>query len=53
MGRFPRHFCWIATGAVAFGRNSPYARKIAQSGLRFPDKHVDIESLFERDNFRD
>jgi len=46
LDQLPRRFCWIATGAVSFDRGSRQARRIAQAGLRFPVKHVDLERVF-------
>jgi hypothetical protein len=48
LGRLRGCFCWIATGTISFGRNSPQARRIAQAGLRFPLKHAYIEQLFKQ-----
>jgi hypothetical protein len=43
--QLPPSFCWIATGTVSFRRGSLLANKIAQAGLRFPVKHLNLESL--------
>ena len=48
LGRFPRCFCWIASGAISFGRGGPQAKNLAEAGLRFPVKQADIERLFEQ-----
>jgi hypothetical protein len=45
MGRLPRHFRWIATGTVSFRRGSREEKKIAQRGLRFPVKQLDLDSF--------
>jgi hypothetical protein len=41
----PRRFHWVASGAVSFDRASPQAKRIAQAGLRFPAKHIDLAAL--------
>ena len=46
LDQLPRRFCWIATGAVSFDRGSRQAKRMAQAGLRFPVKHVDLERVF-------
>lgn len=45
LNELPRHFCWIATGTVAFNRASPQARRLAQIGLRFPVKQINLDEL--------
>jgi len=45
MGRLPRHFRWIATGTVSFRHGSREEKKIAQRGLRFPVKQLDLDSF--------
>jgi hypothetical protein len=44
--QLPARFCWIATGTVSFRRGSPQANKIAEAGLRFPVKHLNLESVY-------
>lgn len=45
LDRLPRRFYWVATGAVSFDRASPQAKRIAQAGLRFPAKHINLDAL--------
>jgi hypothetical protein len=39
-----QHFCWVATGSIAFRRGSPQEKRIAQQGLRFPVKRLNLDS---------
>ena len=43
--RLQPHFCWVATGRISFGRGSPQGRKIAQMGLRFPTRQLDLDQF--------
>jgi hypothetical protein len=36
-------FFWLATGGVSITRNSPQARRLAKSGLRYPARVVRLE----------
>jgi hypothetical protein len=45
LDRLPRRFCWVTTSTVSFNSASPQARRIAEAGLRFPVKHVDLDAL--------
>jgi len=36
-------FYWVASGRIAISRNSPQARRLAESGMRFPTKHLKID----------
>jgi hypothetical protein len=38
-------FCWVAAGTVSFRRGSQEEKRIAEVGLRFPVKHLNLESL--------
>jgi hypothetical protein len=40
--RAERPFHWIATGGVHINRNSPQARRLAQSGLRYPVQRLEL-----------
>jgi hypothetical protein len=42
LGRMPRRFHWVATGGIAFARGSPQARRIAQHGVSFPVKLLEL-----------
>jgi hypothetical protein len=35
-------FRWIASGGVNVSKNSRYAKLLAQSGITFPTKHLDL-----------
>ncbi len=43
--RLPPRFCWLATGRISFRRGSPQEKRIAQKGLRFPVKQLDLDRL--------
>ena len=40
-------FHWIASGRVDILRNSPQTRVLAQSGIRFPTRHVDLDMCYK------
>ena len=39
------HFHWVATGTVAFRRGSREEKRIAEKGLRFPVKQLDLDRV--------
>lgn len=41
----PAHFVWVATGQVGFTRNSRQSRILAQTGLLFRPRVVDLDEL--------
>lgn len=43
----PGLFRWVATGSIAFRRGSRQERQIAEQGLRFPSKQVDLDDLLK------
>jgi hypothetical protein len=44
-GRMGARFVWIATGSVAFPKDSPKGRLIAQQGLVFRARNIDLDDL--------
>ncbi len=40
-----RPFRWIATGSVVLTRHSPQARRLAQAGLSYPSRMLNLDSL--------
>jgi hypothetical protein len=45
MRGLPGEFRWVSTGRVAFRRGSREEKRIAQKGLRFPTKQLDLDTL--------
>lgn len=43
--RLPAHFCWVATGTVSFRRGSREEKRIAQEGIRFPGKLLNLDEF--------
>jgi hypothetical protein len=43
--RLPAHFCWVATGTVSFRRGSREEKRIAQEGIRFPGKALNLDEF--------
>ncbi|MGO4880256.1 MAG: hypothetical protein ACLP59_05480 [Bryobacteraceae bacterium] len=43
--RMPAHFYWVATGAVGFRRGGQEQRRIAQEGLKFPGKRLNLDEF--------
>jgi hypothetical protein len=41
----PAHFCWVATGSVSFRRGSREEKRIAQEGIRFPSKLLNLDEF--------
>jgi hypothetical protein len=41
----PAHFCWVATGTVSFRRGSQEEKRIAQEGIRFPGKRLNLDEF--------
>ena len=39
------HFCWVATRAISFRRGGKEEKMIAQQGLRFPTKHLNLDEF--------
>jgi hypothetical protein len=38
-------FCWVATGTVSFRRGSREEKRIAQEGIRFPGKLLNLDEF--------
>jgi hypothetical protein len=45
LGHLPALYCRVATGKIAFRRGSGAEKRIAQKGLRFPVKQLDLDRL--------
>jgi len=45
LDKMPARYCWVATGKISFPGTSPEARRIAQQGLRFPTRKLDLDEL--------
>lgn len=43
--RLPAHFYWVATGTVSFRRGSRDEKRIAQEGMRFPGKQLNLDEF--------
>jgi len=43
--RLPAHFCWVATGTVSFRRGSREEKRIAQEGIGFPRKLLNLDEF--------
>lgn len=45
LDRLKSRFVWVATGSVAFPANSPHGKIIAQEGLKFRARRVDLDEF--------
>lgn len=43
--RLPGRRRWVASGKISFRRGSREEKRIAQRGLRFPSKHLDLDDV--------
>jgi hypothetical protein len=43
--RISRHFVWLASGKVSFPASSPQRRLVAQAGIRFHARVLDLDRL--------
>lgn len=45
LGTLPKGYFWIAKGPVALRQGSPQALRIAQQGLQFPARRLDLDQV--------
>jgi hypothetical protein len=38
-------FLWVASGKVAFQKNSPQSRRLAEAGVSHPCEHLDLDKI--------
>jgi len=43
LAELPRHFVWLATGSVSFHGGSPQMKRVAQNGLLFRARQLDLD----------